>query len=610
MAVAAVLPSVEANAQETIRELFEFIDKQGQGDYLGERVSQLQHSLQAATLAQQAGADEETVLGALLHDVGRFIPAADKMASMFAEDGTYVGKASHEILGERYLRQLGFSEKICQLVGAHVMAKRYLTAVDKGYYDGLSANSKTTLKYQGGIFTDEQVKAAQQDPWLENKLAVRRWDDLAKNPKLKTPELQSFAASATKSLIQSRSQIELHGRRYKVPTRPSVVVCVDGFDPEYLQQGISDGILPNFAKFTSNGFHVTAKSCMPSFTNPNNVSIITGRPPSYHGIAGNFFLDQKTGEEKMVLDDSLLIGSTILEKMSKFGVRIAAVTAKDKLRKILQHGLSKNAICFSAEKATSCNQAENGIADVEHWLGAKQPSQYSGELSMYVLDAGIRLLEEDRADLFYLTLSDYIQHKYAPGSKESNDFLSALDAKLGRLVELGALVAVTGDHGMSDKGNSDGSPNVLYLEDAIAEKWGSGRARVICPITDPFVRHHGALGSFVRVHLSKKDNLDDVLQYCKSLPGVEVALEGREAAEKYEMYPDREGDIVVIPSKNVVIGSRKDEHDLSNLGGRRLRSHGGLSEQDVPLILSEPAKKADLSKHWRNFDAFDLVLNY
>lgn len=462
---------------------------------------------------------------------------------------------------------------------------------------------------QGGTFTDEEVKAAQKDPWLEAKLAVRRWDDLAKDPNLKTPDLQSFQGSAIKSLIQSRAQIELHGRRYKVPTRPSVVVCVDGFDPEYLQQGIQDGILPNFAKFTSNGFHVTAKSCMPSFTNPNNVSIITGRPPKYHGIAGNFFLDQETGEEKMVLDDSLLLGPTILEKMSKIGVRIAAVTAKDKLRKILQHGL-KDAICFSAEKAASCTQTENGIADVEKWMGAKQPSQYSGELSMYVLDAGIKLLEEDRADLFYLTLSDYIQHKYAPGSKESNDFLTALDAKLGRLVELGALVAITGDHGMSDKSNPDGSPNVLYLEDAIAEKWGSGRARVICPITDPFVRHHGALGSFVRVHLSKKDDLDDVLQYCKSLPEVEVALEGREAAEKYEMFPDREGDIVVIPTKNAVIGSRKDEHDLSNLGGHRLRSHGGLSEQDIPLILSEPAKKADPSRQWRNFDAFDLVLNY
>jgi 2-amino-1-hydroxyethylphosphonate dioxygenase (glycine-forming) len=142
------LTSAEAEARKSVKEVFDYVVAQGDSDYLGERVSQLQHSLQAATLAQKAGADEDTVLGALLHDVGRFIPAADKMSSMTGPDGTYIGKASHEVVGERYLRQLGFSEKICQLVGAHVMAKRYLTAVDRGYYDGLSKSSKMTLKYQ------------------------------------------------------------------------------------------------------------------------------------------------------------------------------------------------------------------------------------------------------------------------------------------------------------------------------------------------------------------------------------------------------------------------------------------------------------------------------
>lgn len=145
-----LLPAVESSVRETVKELFAFITAQGNGDYIGERVSQLQHSLQAATLAQQARADDDTVLGALLHDVGRFIPAADKMPPMIAADGTYVGKASHEVLGERYLRQLGFSETICQLVGAHVSAKRYLTAVDNDYYDGLSKSSKMTLKFQVG----------------------------------------------------------------------------------------------------------------------------------------------------------------------------------------------------------------------------------------------------------------------------------------------------------------------------------------------------------------------------------------------------------------------------------------------------------------------------
>lgn len=144
--------AVEQHARDTIRQLFDFILAQGHADYIGEPISQLEHSLQAAQLARDSGADDETILGALLHDVGRFIPAADKMPKMITPDGTYVGRASHEIVGERYLRQLGFSEKVCQLVAAHVMAKRYLTAVDKEYYDGLSNSSKNTLKMQVSAF--------------------------------------------------------------------------------------------------------------------------------------------------------------------------------------------------------------------------------------------------------------------------------------------------------------------------------------------------------------------------------------------------------------------------------------------------------------------------
>ena len=407
------------------------------------------------------------------------------------------------------------------------------------------------------------------------------------------------------------AQVEIHGRTFKLPTKPTVAVCVDGFDPEYLEQGIKDGILPNLSSFVKNGFHETAKCVMPSLTNPNNTSIVTGAPISKHGIAGNYFLDPETWKEEMIVDDSQLIGPTILELMSKQGVRVAAVTAKDKLRKILQHEL-KNAICFSAEKAASCTLEENGIENVEAWLGQEQPSQYSGTLSMFVIDAGIKLLEEGRADLFYLTLSDYIQHKHAPGSSESNEFLIALDKKLGRLVELGAQVAITGDHGMSAKSKPDGSPNVLYVEDALKEKWPDVKSRVICPITDPFVKHHGALGGFVRVYVHPKDKPDEMIEYCNSLPQVEVAMSAKQAVETFDLMLEREGDFVVISRSDAVVGSRQDEHDLSSLGDHSLRTHGGLSEQHIPLIMSRPIQdpEAVSGRQWRNFDIYDLLLNH
>jgi len=410
------------------------------------------------------------------------------------------------------------------------------------------------------------------------------------------------------------ASVELHGRSYRLPHQPTVIVCVDGFDPEYLEKGCIDGILPNLSSFVKSGFHATAKCAMPSLTNPNNVSIITGAPTSVHGIAGNFYLDRMTGEEHMVLDDTLLRGSTILELMSNSGVRVAAITAKDKLRKILNHGLSplKGAICFSAQAAKSCTQAEHGITEVEKWLGRSAPAQYSGDLSIFVLDAGLKLLQEDRADLFYLTLSDFIQHKYPPGSLESNEFLQELDSRLGNFVQSGAIVAVTGDHGMSDKSNEDGSPNILFLESELISRWPGSGARVICPISDPFVRHHGALGSFVRVHITGEvEDVGGMVKFCDSLPQVEAAYTGEKAAALFEMPVDREGDLVVISKKNAVIGSRKDEHDLSQLQGFRLRSHGGLSEQDIPLIRSTPLSNSgrDAGHVWRNFDVFDVALN-
>lgn len=408
--------------------------------------------------------------------------------------------------------------------------------------------------------------------------------------------------------------IELHGKTYRIPGRPVVVVCVDGFDPSYLDAGVATGILPVMASWLKQGFHATVQCAMPSVTNSNNVSIITGVPSKVHGINGNYYLDKATGEEVMVLDDSTIGGSTILAQLAQQGVRVAAITAKDKLRRIINHCLSpdKGAICFSAQYADTCTLAENGIEDVEGWLGKPTPAQYSGDLSLFVLDAGVKLLQEKRADVFYLTLSDFVQHKHAPGSPVADDFMHAIDSRLGELQRLGALVAVTGDHGMSVKCGADGSPNVLFLEDHLNEKWPRAGARVLCPIADPFVKHHGALGGFVRVHLTGEwegADVEEMLAYVRKLPHVQEARSGEKAASVYELPPDREGEFVVISKHDAVVGSSSAKHDLSELGGMRLRSHGGLSERDIPLLRSEAIETGKEERVWHNYDIFDLALN-
>ena len=404
--------------------------------------------------------------------------------------------------------------------------------------------------------------------------------------------------------------VEVSGRTYRTPERPTVVICFDGCDPAYIERGIQEGILPTIAAFRDTGFFGSAEAQVPTFTNPNNASIVTGVPPAVHGISGNYYLDRATGEERMITDAALMRCGTILAGMAKAGVKTAAVTAKDKLRLMLARDL--DGIAFSSEKADKVTLADNGIADVERMVGRGKPDQYSADLSIYVLDAGLRLLERGAAQLLYLSLSDFVQHAHAPGEPEANAFNRAVDERIAALMAAGAVVGVVADHGMNDKSRPDGSANVVFLEEELNRRFGEGAVRVICPITDPFVRHHGALGSFVRVYMRKATDMAALMAASKALPGIEVVVEGKEAAQRYGLPLDLEGDFVVLGDANTVVGASQAEHDLSALAGHRLRSHGGLGEQKVPFLVSRPLRAdylAQASKPLRNFDIFHAVLN-
>ena len=405
--------------------------------------------------------------------------------------------------------------------------------------------------------------------------------------------------------------IEANGRSYARPPRPVVVICLDGFDPEYLERGIADGVLPTIGALRAGGYVGTALATVPTTTNTNNTSIVTGVSPAIHGINGNYYLDADSGEEIMVTDARRLRCGTILGAMSKAGVRTAVVTAKDKLLKVLAYEM--DGIAFSSEHPNVADLTELGFNSGEELVGRGRPDQYSADLSLFALDAGVRLMETTKPELMYLSTSDYVQHKYQPGEAESNDFHAAVDRRIARLIELGATVALTADHGMADKSDADGRPNVVYLEDALNQKFGAGVARVICPIADPFVRHHGALGGFVRVHLLKPCDIAAMMTFARSLPGVELVLDRATVCERYQLPPDREGDFAVFTDRGTVVGARREDHDLSALGDHRLRSHGGLGEQRVPFVLSRPLKRdyreCATTGVLRNYDIFDFALN-
>jgi phosphonoacetate hydrolase len=416
-------------------------------------------------------------------------------------------------------------------------------------------------------------------------------------------------------MTSDRPPVEANGVEYRWPSRPVVVVCIDGGDPAYLRQGLAEGFLPSIARFMRQGFSVVADGTMPSFTCPNNMSIITGTPASRHGISGNFYLDTATGQPVVMTGPELLRGDTILARFARAGARVVSITAKDKLRRQLGKGLdlAHGNVSFSSELASRCTLAENGIENVLELVGMPQPDLYSMELSLFVLEAGARLLERDRPDLVYLSLTDWVQHKYAPHEPEAKRFYREIDARFGRLADLGAVVALTADHGMSDKSNGDGSPNVLWLQDILDAEFGRGDTKVICPITDAFVAHHGALGGFVRVWCRGSATPKRIIGAIRGLDGIEQVLDKETVCRRYDLPPDREGDVAVIATENVCIGAAAAEHDLSGLKGHRLRTHGGLSEAKVPFVISAPLNEEYRLKAGaatlKNHQIFDFALN-
>jgi phosphonoacetate hydrolase len=401
--------------------------------------------------------------------------------------------------------------------------------------------------------------------------------------------------------------IEVNSRSYRWMSRPVVVVCVDGCEPAYLDAAVAAGVAPYLARMMKGGANLLADCVVPSFTNPNNLSIVTGAPPAVHGICGNYFFDRELGQEVMMNDPKYLRAGTVLAAFSDAGAKVAVVTAKDKLRKLL--GNRMTGICFSSEKADQVTQAENGIDNVLDLVGMPVPSVYSAELSEFVFASGVKLMETRRPDLMYLSTTDYVQHKAAPGSAAANAFYAMMDRYLAQLDELGATIVLTADHGMNDKHDAEGKPQVIYLQDVLDGWYGAGKARVILPITDPYVVHHGALGSFATVYAPDEATAAQWIERIRAVPGMESVLSRAEAASRFELPPDRIGDIVVVSERHTVIGTSASRHDLSALEVP-LRSHGGVSEQRVPLICNRPVIGVADNRRLRNFDALDLALNH
>lgn len=400
--------------------------------------------------------------------------------------------------------------------------------------------------------------------------------------------------------------VTANGRSYAWPRVPAIAICLDGCEPAYLDEAIKAGLMPALERIKKKGTVRFAHSVIPSFTNPNNLSIATGRPPAVHGICGNYLYNPETGEEVMMNDPKFLRAPTVFQAFYDAGAKVAVVTAKDKLRALLGKGLKfedGRAMCFSAERSDTTTKAEHGIDNASKHFGLPVPEVYSAELSEFVFAAGVQLLKEFRPDVMYLTTTDYVQHKYAPGVPQANAFYEMFDKYLTQLDALGAAIVVTADHGMKPKHHADGSPNVVYVQDLLDEWLGKDAARVILPITDPYVVHHGALGSFATAYLPKGADREVVMEKLRKVEDIILVLGREEGCARFELPEDRMGDIILISGENKTIGTSAHRHNLAALD-EPLRSHGGLTEQEVPFIVNRVLADLPNEPSLRNFDAF------
>ncbi|MCA1646307.1 MAG: alkaline phosphatase family protein [Chloroflexi bacterium] len=392
----------------------------------------------------------------------------------------------------------------------------------------------------------------------------------------------------------------VNGRSYRQPSQPTVVFTIDGGDPRYLDNALARGLMPELAGLlAAGGAYARGRGCMPSLTNPNNLSIVTGVPPSRHGVPGNHYLDP-SGEEVQLTDPAFLRAQTIHAAFRSTGRRVLMVTAKDKLRRLLGSGRVPS---ISAECADQFGLPAFEIADVPRLLGRPNPGIYDWDLSHYAMEIGLAVHRRVGLDLLYVSLTDYVQHKQAPGGDLVDRFFGDFDTLLGQYLSEGFAVGITADHGMNAK------PRVIYLEDVLAQA-GVAAYRVVLPITDPYVVHHGALGSFAWVHLPA-DQLERARVALAAVEGIEEIYGRDEAAVLYEHPADRIGDLSIASDAQTALGKSRAKHDLSGIT-MGLRSHGGRHEQIVPVIVSRPlagAYAARLQAGVQNSDIHDLLLN-
>ncbi len=346
--------------------------------------------------------------------------------------------------------------------------------------------------------------------------------------------------------------------------KTTVIITVDGYDPEYIEACKA----PNLTALAQHGFYRVGKSMMPSVTNVNNVSIVTGEYPAVHGISSNYRMVRETGEDIYMESGEYILSETLFQRARKMGARTILSTSKDKLRTLLSEGAD---VAISSEQAPAW--AVEGVGE--------PPPIYSLDVNGWTIRAASHAMKLQSADIVYISTTDFAMHTYAPDEPESQQHISVLDDAIGELVDAhpDVTLLLTADHGMNPK------RRMVDLAHVLAEK-GIG-AEAVPIIKDRYVVHHNNLGGcmFMYLHSGDSSRIDEAAGILRETPGVERVYSRDEAADELRLNYDRIGDLIVTGDIDTVFGPKELEDTWDDTGaGHSLRSHASAHEQDVPII--------------------------
>jgi phosphonoacetate hydrolase len=360
--------------------------------------------------------------------------------------------------------------------------------------------------------------------------------------------------------------------RAQVRRRTVVVMLVDGFGPEYLQR--SD--MPNLRRVGKEGFQKIGNGMVPSVTNVNNASVITGSFPEQHGITSNFWRNPANDQLEEMNTADLLLRPTLLEGWAQRGRKTAIVSAKAKVL----------SLCGRGAQISHC--AETPSAESLARIGPK-PNMYSAESNHWLMRSAIDVLKRERPDLLFISTTDYMMHTYPPEDERSLAHLHLLDKRLGELLNAAGEIEfyLTADHGMS------GIHEAVDLDRVLAR---AGIASETVPIVkDKHKVHHQNLGGSMYVYCRRPQDIPHAAQHLRDTRGVEEVLLRKDAVAQFRLYGPRVGDLLVLGAKGYAFGSLDAEREPSNV-----RTHGSRHESRVPLFAW--GRKLNPNHYENNFD--------